>query len=422
MNFRITICILLLFARTLKAQWEPTNLSEVGSPIYSLLSLGTNIIAETPKGVYLSSDGGNNWNNISNGLPTDAILSTITGNENYLFVGTFNKGIFVSTNTGSNWTSADSGLPSINTSILALAGSGSNIYAGTQYGVYISTDNGIEWSAANNGMPAGPIDIISLAIDGEKVCAGSDQGYGVYFSTDKGSSWTGANSGLPTLTGYPSSYISFNAIAMSSSNIFVGTSGSGIYLSTNNGTSWTAANSGFPEVNFNQQLYVYSLAVISGNIVAGTSDGIYISTNNGSTWDAKNEGLSNINVYSIASSGDKIFIGIRDGSVWVRSFTDIITNVMTSGNKLSYDFSLSQNYPNPFNPTTTIEYDIPTTSNVIIEVFDILGRKIAILLNKEQTPGHYRTEFNGSKLNSGIYFYKIKAGNLIQTKKMILIK
>ncbi len=85
-------------------------------------------------------------------------------------------------------------------------------------------------------------------------------------------------------------------------------------------------------------------------------------------------------------------------------------------------FELNQNYPNPFNPTTKIKYSIPKTSNVELKVFDILGRKVAELVNEEKPAGNYTVDFNASKLSSGIYFYRITSGNFTQVKKMILLK
>jgi hypothetical protein len=95
-------------------------------------------------------------------------------------------------------------------------------------------------------------------------------------------------------------------------------------------------------------------------------------------------------------------------------------------------FSLSQNYPNPFNPTTKISYSIPHSSNVVIKVFDILGNEIGTLVDEEKPAGSYEVEFSaigGSggggdayNLSSGIYFYKLQAGNVVETKKMVLMK
>ena len=85
-------------------------------------------------------------------------------------------------------------------------------------------------------------------------------------------------------------------------------------------------------------------------------------------------------------------------------------------------YSLQQNYPNPFNPTTKIKYSIPEASQVSLKVYDILGNEVASLVNQEKQAGTYEVQFNASSLSSGVYFYKIKSGSFIQTRKMIVLK
>jgi hypothetical protein len=85
-------------------------------------------------------------------------------------------------------------------------------------------------------------------------------------------------------------------------------------------------------------------------------------------------------------------------------------------------FQLFQNYPNPFNPSTKIRYEIPELSFVTIKVYDVLGNEIATLVNEEKPNGNYEAEFIGNGLVSGIYYYRITAGDFSQTKKMILLK
>jgi hypothetical protein len=93
-------------------------------------------------------------------------------------------------------------------------------------------------------------------------------------------------------------------------------------------------------------------------------------------------------------------------------------------------FKLYQNYPNPFNPTTKIRYSIPSVEthsgasqqNVLLKMYDVLGNEIATLVNEEKSPGEYEVEFNAKGLASGIYFYRLIAGENIISKKMILIK
>jgi hypothetical protein len=88
-------------------------------------------------------------------------------------------------------------------------------------------------------------------------------------------------------------------------------------------------------------------------------------------------------------------------------------------------YSLSQNYPNPFNPTTNIKYQIANSSNVVLSVYNMLGKKVVTLVNQKQNAGFYEVTFDGTNLSSGIYFYKLTCtgqDNFSETKKMILLK
>jgi hypothetical protein len=85
-------------------------------------------------------------------------------------------------------------------------------------------------------------------------------------------------------------------------------------------------------------------------------------------------------------------------------------------------FSLKQNYPNPFNPSTTIEYTVPVNTHVTLKIYDILGKEVATLVDRDQNNGSYILIWNASNLSSGVYFYKLVAGNNVQTKRMLLSK
>jgi hypothetical protein len=98
--------------------------------------------------------------------------------------------------------------------------------------------------------------------------------------------------------------------------------------------------------------------------------------------------------------------------------TDDVENVGT----LPLQYSLEQNYPNPFNPETKIKFQIPTSSEVTLKVFDLLGREVATLVNERLQPGSYETTFDGSGLASGVYLYRLKAGGFVETKKLLLLR
>lgn len=85
-------------------------------------------------------------------------------------------------------------------------------------------------------------------------------------------------------------------------------------------------------------------------------------------------------------------------------------------------FALSQNYPNPFNPSTIIRYQVPITSKVQLAIVDCLGRTVEVLVDRTQTGGHYQVEWNAARHSSGLYFCRIQAGPLADSKKMILVK
>jgi hypothetical protein len=91
-------------------------------------------------------------------------------------------------------------------------------------------------------------------------------------------------------------------------------------------------------------------------------------------------------------------------------------------NGIVSDYTLDQNYPNPFNPSTKISYSIKEEGLVMIKVYDILGKEIATLVNESKPAGYYEAEFNASQLPSGMYIYKIQAGNFTDVKKMLLTK
>jgi hypothetical protein len=102
--------------------------------------------------------------------------------------------------------------------------------------------------------------------------------------------------------------------------------------------------------------------------------------------------------------------------------TNIVEYVNSAIGKVPKTFTLSQNYPNPFNPSTTIKYSLPDESRVTIKVYNVLGKEVETLLSEEKNAGNYKIEFNANNLPSGVYFYKIQAGNYLEVKKLMLLK
>jgi hypothetical protein len=137
----------------------------------------------------------------------------------------------------------------------------------------------------------------------------------------------------------------------------------------------------------------YINCTLNGNQMTGAGDRYTVATNGTETPD-----------YTITFNVENPAVGVSD----------------LFNNPLSY--SLSQNFPNPFNPATKINFSIPWRSFITLKIYNFQGEEISTLINEEKEIGNYEVGFDGSNLSSGVYFYKIQAGNYTDTKKLILIK
>jgi hypothetical protein len=139
--------------------------------------------------------------------------------------------------------------------------------------------------------------------------------------------------------------------------------------------------------------------------------------------DFNNDGLVDI-IFSCLN-----FFGGDPGDVFVvAGGPTLVTDIAEDGNtNLPTDYVLSQNFPNPFNPSTTIEFSLPTRSNVTLKILNLLGQEIAVLVNRELSVGTYKVIWDGrdkegNDVASGVYFYKLEAGEFVETKKMVLVR
>ena len=207
-----------------------------------------------------------------------------------------------------------------------------------------------------------------------------------------------------------------HCFAVSGTNLFAGTVGGGVFLSSNNGTSWTAVNSGLTNS------YVFALATSGTNLFAGTDGGVFLSTNNGTSWSAVNSGLTYSDVYALATSGTNLFAGTYGGGVWRRPLSEFVTSVEETARQLPEIYALAQNYPNPFNPSTRISFSITKEGPVSLQVYDVLGREVATLVNENRKAGQYTEQFNGNQTASGVYMYVLRSSEGQLVGRMMLLK
>ena len=154
------------------------------------------------------------------------------------------------------------------------------------------------------------------------------------------------------------------------------------------------------------------------------------STDNGINWGADYR-LTYAALFSgrpsVAVSGSSVHVVWYDGregndEIYYKRNPTGITGLENIESEIPNEFILEQNYPNPFNPSTSIQYQVFSNTKVSLIIYDVLGNKVATLVNEEKPAGNYEVNWNASNLSSGVYYYKLQAGPFIETKKMILLR
>ena len=216
-----------------------------------------------------------------------------------------------------------------------------------------------------------------------------------------------------------------------------------VWVYTRSGSTWTQQGNklvGTGATGNASQGFSISLSA-DGNtaLVGGIDDNAFagaawVFTRSGGVWSQLGNKLFGSGAVGIANQGGAVAIapdgntaivgGIADntntGAAWV--FIPGTTSVQQTSNETPMSFLLEQNYPNPFNPSTSIQFALPQSGYVTLEIFSVTGERVDVLISEELNAGKYNYEWNGSNLTSGIYFYRINAGSFVETRKMILLK
>ncbi len=165
--------------------------------------------------------------------------------------------------------------------------------------------------------------------------------------------------------------------------------------------------------------------------MAGTDVGPFLSTDNGALWTKKSEGLLTLDPYvNILSAGfvpvvsgkPYAVVGTWGRGVWKRPMSDMVTSAGAIADNRPTHIVLEQNYPNPFNPSTTVHFEIPAEVHVALNIYNMLGQKVLVVLDDVKAAGGYDVRVDASGLPSGAYFYRLRAGDYIQSRKLLLIK
>lgn len=420
MKKSITILSLLFSVSILYSQWQAItpspslNVGDIHETFFLDANTGFAAGEGSGKGIILkTTNGGNNWSIIYSTVSNDQWIYSIQFKDNLTGFACGVNGIILSTtNAGNNWSSQTMHnckylycIRFTNSLTGLTCGDGDSTNRGP---VYRTTNGGLIWDKVQNSV-AHMYKIFFY--DANVVYASGD--YVIYKSTNSGITWTDI---------YPGNRNCNDIFFLNENTGFVCGNYS-MLKTTNAGANWTEFLISPSDTNYHSSVYFTDnntgyIPIINLNILYGR---IFKTTNSGTTW-LLQQTLSGYaeSIYFInQNTGFACGFGEK---VWKTTNAGGPIGIQPISTEIPSTFSLSQNYPNPFNPVTNIRFEMPRSENVIIKVYDMLGKEITTLVNLQLQPGTYETDWDASMYSSGIFYYKIIAGDYTETKKMVLVK
>ncbi len=358
-----------------------------------------------------TTNGGINWISQYNEAIDKSLYGIYPVNANVVYCVGWFETILKTTNGGINWLTLQNGPIGQGNCHFCLFFLDENTgWIGSTFQVKKTTNGGLNWIDYIYGDWLYDIyfkdSLNGIGVNGEAYH------YGI--TTNGGLNW------IPLISG-EGNYFNISIMPYNKNiGFIINSMGFSVRKTTNFGMTFDSVGN-IPNVSN----VLYCSKFINENIgwAGGSYGQIYKTENGGKTWRTQN---------SLNESFIRKFYALNDSEVWAcggggkiiytTNGGDTITSIHQISSNVPDRFDLSQNYPNPFNPVTKINYDLPKSGMVKLVVYDILGREIKILVNEFTQAGKYSVEFDGSKFASGVYFYRIQAGDFMSVKKMLMIK
>ncbi|MCF8259491.1 MAG: choice-of-anchor A family protein [Melioribacteraceae bacterium] len=368
-----------------------------------------NLLAGTWGGkIFRSTNNGTDWTQIISSMSVGFVWDlAVDGSE---IIAATDRGLYISNDDGANWE-----LLALETyDIRAVLKVGDNIFAGTWGGgVFKSTDDGSSWNPSNNGLVSNVIH--ALTVDSQGNIYSGSFGGGVAKSEDDGDSWNEVSFG--------NNYV-WTLEIDSQDRLWAGTYGAGIWRSSDLNDSWVNVNNNLPAT------HIYSIRIDESDdlfVSSWTMGVFYLPNDNKKAEIWGNLGLGGLGISSLYfdNKTGTLLAGSNDGYLYKNSSP--LTDIEDAINSLPEVFKLDQNYPNPFNPTTTISFSIPESGEVQLVIYNYLGEEIRTLVNQTMSSGANSVVWNGkdnegNAIASGMYIYSIRVNGKMESKKMMLLK
>ena len=396
------------------------------SSVWSLAANSTAVFAATSSGLWRSSDNGDSWISIENGLAAK-IVYIVAAKGSELIAGT-DSGIFRSMNNGDLWTRANKSLimdgfrPA-----LVFADNGTMLFASSSSdSLYSSSDDGNTWIESNDFNRGYTKGLWCLAANQTAVFAGTD-GSGVYRSLNNGLTWEAVDTAFID----PLTYIDGDiyALATKDQTIFAGTWYGDVHKSVNNGNkgSWSQAGGGLPGMVSlfpNGGLGIHDIVMTGSAIVIATDKWVFLSTNDGDSWIQASDGLPN----SLAMNPpyNKNTVSNNTYLFQATSVGLFRADISEFRDEVSTGFSTQQSVPisvqpNPFSLRTTLSFTSAYSGDARVSIFNLLGVEVSRLFSGELGAGEHPFTWDASEMPRGIYICVARMKSEVKETRVILI-
>ena len=434
----LLIFLLLINCNTTLSQWV-LQLNSDGRPVVKIQFIDQQTGWASSVGYqtfvslgnfYKTTNGGETWSKILDGYESFPDLQFLNSNTGWLlstivstdYITTTSK-LRKTTNGGNNW--QDNVLLNEITSFHF--SDQDHGYLTLNHGkIYKTVNGGINWQQIRDSVDNSFRNKIYFL---DNINGFLLENFNIKKTTNGGNSWN--------IVFNTSDYFIFSNIQFILNNGWISAlEGNKSYLfrTTNYGNSWDTSL-----IYQNSEVYINNYVFMTTDSTGYyTVSNDHFSSVNNLIFRTTNKGISWINIPNLFHDPVKSSFFITDSIGWLGGGLSVNTygrsaifkttsggyplGLITNSNNIPTSYSLSQNFPNPFNPVTSINFDIPNSSYTNLIVFDQIGREIQVLVNEQLSPGIYKFEWNAADYPSGIYFYKLQAGEFVETKKMVLIK
>ena len=397
-----------------------TNTSGVTALLQAVSAPSSTVcwVAGATATVRRTTDGGTTWTdaNPNPGVITGDVYNIWALDANTALLTTSPGATFIyrTTNGGANWTQVFTQAGGFIDAIVMSSATTGYAYGdpvGARWSLWKTTDGGVTWDSTGMYLPQAASEAgwnNAMCVVGNNIWFGTNNTK-VYRSTNGGAtgSWTGV-----VTTGNVSTYGVWFTSA--TNGLCVGTI---VQKTTDGGATWV--NAGAPAGTGNMT----SVGGIGDTYWLSRGNNIYGSSDFGATWTAGGYTGATALWGTSITTGSPCLAGWSVGATGtVVKLNGVPVAVNDPTTIIPSAYKLEQNYPNPFNPTTNITFALPKSGVVVLNVYDVLGKEVASLVNSFTNAGTHIVPFDASALSSGVYIYKITTGDFTDSKKMVLIK